>query len=243
VPVPGEPSRQFFADSGTLQIASSSQALSGVIEADLTDVRLIEVTIDDLTYESTPVEGGGCIHVAASHIGIDPNVPPDGAGGASGAGGEGGASGEGGAAGAPEVPTGCIEVAVGGSWVTSLDTNYAAYLTYLSPNLGSPSADVLDLEFWGSNELGSFELGHGIDATFSTCEHCFVINVADGTYYGRNFFGVDGTLDVNAGSVPLSGILDASATNVTFIEVEDNLVTPVTGGECLHLETATWLLP
>jgi hypothetical protein len=83
-----------------------------------------------------------------------------------------------------------------------------------------------------------------VDARFSTCERCFLANIADNTLEGLWFYGVDGTLTVDSGSTPMSGILDATATNVTLTQVDPfDLETPVENGACLHLSTATIALP
>ena len=66
----------FFQSAGTLEIADSSDALNGKLQATLTDVTLIEVTIDSTTYQSTPVAGGECLHLATATIDVTPPVVP-----------------------------------------------------------------------------------------------------------------------------------------------------------------------
>jgi len=66
----------FFQSAGTLAIADSSDALNGKLQATLTDITLIEVTIDSGTFESTPVAGGECLHLATATIDVTPPVVP-----------------------------------------------------------------------------------------------------------------------------------------------------------------------
>lgn len=54
----------FFATSGTMTLDAASKHISGTINGTLTDVKLVEVTIDD-SFNSTPVAGGACLHLAS----------------------------------------------------------------------------------------------------------------------------------------------------------------------------------
>jgi hypothetical protein len=63
--------RAFFADRGTL--VSNSDPYSRRIDLSVSDLRLIEVEVDEETRSSTPVEDGLCIEVADfSHEGVYP---------------------------------------------------------------------------------------------------------------------------------------------------------------------------
>jgi hypothetical protein len=62
--------RIFFTQSGMFEIDASSDHLSGNITGTLTDVRLVEVTIDPDTFESTPVAGGTCLHLASGVVSV-----------------------------------------------------------------------------------------------------------------------------------------------------------------------------
>lgn len=64
--------RIFFTQSGTLVIDPSSTQLDGTITATLTDVTLVEVTIDPDTFQSTPVPNGTCLHLATGDISVAP---------------------------------------------------------------------------------------------------------------------------------------------------------------------------
>jgi hypothetical protein len=247
----GADDRFFFASSGTLYIHPSSDVIHGVITAELTDVTMTEVTIDPDTVVSTPVPDGECFHIASSELTVPSE--PDGAGGAAGTGGSGGTggtggtvgTGEGGAAGAPTIPDGCAEIQPGSifyAFTSTADPNYGGYLAFVSPNLGSADEDVMALEFY-TNDTGTFEFGKGVNKVFSTCEQCFTVNVPDGSNSGRNFYGISGTVVVDPTSAPSSKVLDATVTDVTLIEVQSDFDTPVPGGDCLHLASASISLP
>jgi hypothetical protein len=66
----------FFQLSGTMDIDPASTQLSGTIDATLTDVTLVEVEIDPDTFESTPVSGGECLHLATGTIDVVAPVVP-----------------------------------------------------------------------------------------------------------------------------------------------------------------------
>lgn len=56
---------RFFATSGTLVIDEDSEQMDGRPILTLSDVTLVEVTIDPNTFISTPVQGGDCYHVSS----------------------------------------------------------------------------------------------------------------------------------------------------------------------------------
>lgn len=63
------PAKTFFQTSGKIDLGTSTMpAASGT----MTDVTLVEVTIDSMTYESTPVPGGACLHIASANFKFDP---------------------------------------------------------------------------------------------------------------------------------------------------------------------------
>jgi hypothetical protein len=72
----GSPTKQFFQTKGTIDLGTST--LPG-ITATLTDVTLVEVTLDDNSNppeHSTPVMGGACIHIASANLSFP--APPAG---------------------------------------------------------------------------------------------------------------------------------------------------------------------
>jgi hypothetical protein len=63
----------FYPSAGTLEIAPESKALGGSMDATITNLTLVEVTIaDDLT--STPVPNGACLTVASATVQVQ--APP-----------------------------------------------------------------------------------------------------------------------------------------------------------------------
>lgn len=56
---------RFFATSGTLDIDAGSEHMDGRASLSLSDVTLVQVTIDPDSYVSTPVSGGGCYHITS----------------------------------------------------------------------------------------------------------------------------------------------------------------------------------
>jgi hypothetical protein len=65
---PKKMGKVYFQKSGTLVVDPTSDQLNGTIKATLTDVTLIEVTIDDMTFESTTVANPSCLHLATADI-------------------------------------------------------------------------------------------------------------------------------------------------------------------------------
>lgn len=60
----------FYASEGTLEIAAGSKQLGGSIDATITNLKLVEVTIAG-DYTSTPVPGGACLTVASAVIQVE----------------------------------------------------------------------------------------------------------------------------------------------------------------------------
>ena len=67
----GQGQRDFFQQSGTLTVDSSSDIYLGRLNATLTDVKLVEVTYDD-DLNTTPVPNGVCLHVASATVDVSP---------------------------------------------------------------------------------------------------------------------------------------------------------------------------
>ncbi len=70
-PAEGDPARIFFQQSGTLDLGTTSPYY---IAGSLTDVTLVEITIDSETGESTPVPDGQCLHVTNLSFDVQPPV-------------------------------------------------------------------------------------------------------------------------------------------------------------------------
>jgi hypothetical protein len=56
---------RFFATSGSMEIDDASLQLDGRPTVTISDVTLVEVTIDSSTFVSTPVAGGDCYHITS----------------------------------------------------------------------------------------------------------------------------------------------------------------------------------
>jgi hypothetical protein len=56
----------FFQSAGSLQV--NGDPTSSVLDAELLDVTLVEVTIDPQTLVSTPVTDGDCLHISSAHL-------------------------------------------------------------------------------------------------------------------------------------------------------------------------------
>jgi hypothetical protein len=65
--------KTFYASAGTLEIAAGSKQLGGTMDATITNLKLVEVTIDDDAI-STPVPDGACLTVASATIHVE--APP-----------------------------------------------------------------------------------------------------------------------------------------------------------------------
>lgn len=70
------PGKVFFQSGGSIDIASATSPVEGNIDATLTDVTLVEVTIDPTTYVSTPVVGGECLHITMADFAVAPPMLP-----------------------------------------------------------------------------------------------------------------------------------------------------------------------
>lgn len=68
--------RVYFQAGGTLTVDAASDQVHGKVNATLTDVTLVEVTIESGTYVSTPVDGGKCLHIKTATIMVEPPVVP-----------------------------------------------------------------------------------------------------------------------------------------------------------------------
>jgi hypothetical protein len=67
----GNESRSYFPVAGTITVDRGSDPLKGKLSATLSDVSLVEVTIDPTTgFESTPVDDGACLHLASATVSV-----------------------------------------------------------------------------------------------------------------------------------------------------------------------------
>ena len=130
----------------------------------------------------------------------------------------------------------CLELSLA-SAVNSNGPRHDVEIT--APALGTEAIDLLFLEFY-SPATGTFDLASGHNTNYSTCQQCVLAFVDEGA--GPLFFQQGGTLEVNGGQ-PMNSILDAELFDVTLVEVtidfESFVSTPVPGGDCLHITSAS----
>ncbi len=168
-----------------------------------------------------------------------------GVGGASG----GGAPGTGATGGTGGSPAGCTEIHLSTLKFDAASSNSVAALfrAELSTTLGEPtSVDGMTLTIASPDgsaldKTGTFTLGSGIEANYSTCEHCVVV-VQDATGTNKKFFPESGTITISSSTPPsstatsgLTGSLDkVKLVEVTIGGAPNYVSTPVAGGACLY---------
>ena len=180
------------------------------------------------------------------------------AGGASGTSTTVGVGGAGGATSSSSASTGtggpgCAEITVADLKLLHADGSSAMYSSTATPNLGDATVDdKLFLEFYGSGigptydgeKKGTFDLGAAADSNYGTCSRCLSV-YQDASGAVKYFFQKSGSLAIDATSDQLNGTVKATITDLTLIEVTLDSMgssTPVTGGACRHLATATVLV-
>jgi hypothetical protein len=166
-----------------------------------------------------------------------------GSGGMSGGGGMSGSgatesAGNGNVGGSPGT-TSCVEITPGNGWSTAQYGSITVYDDSVTVNLGTTTTDTLQL-FVMDGSTGTFDLSADTDLR-GGFSHGFFLTVGDGTDSSTEFFQASGTLQISADSSPLDGTIDATATDVTLVQVYAGL--PVPGGACLHFASATIQLP
>jgi hypothetical protein len=174
--------------------------------------------------------------------------------GAGGTGGSGGSSGE----------LGCsdtIEITTAGDWTVSHDGSLTSYSFNLSPQLTpcsgcqGPLPDYLWIDFYTGGEYtgaatGDFMLGVDEEENYASCSRCVWLGVEFGTTSGGSavyYFSTGGEMVVDAASdhindEPLVSLSDVTLEEVT-IDFNTGLSTPVNGGRCLHLASASLTAP
>lgn len=146
----------------------------------------------------------------------------------------------------------CTEITLGTWTKGTADGSQAVYKTTPTPDLGD-TADTDDtrLEFYGSavdpmydgEGTGMFDLAMGGDANYATCSRCVVLQQDPTAATPKAFFQMSGKITVDAASDQLNGTVTATLTDVTLVEVDIDsgtfTSTPVPGGACVHIATAT----
>lgn len=119
---------------------------------------------------------------------------------------------------------------------------------FASPPVGGADPDSLNLEFYIYDEGDPYPTGTipltGDDANYGTCSTCvlFLQDVAGDGSVVKYFFAQSGTMELGTTSYPfISGsITDVTLVEVTIAPAPDFTTTPVPGGECLHVASATF---
>ncbi len=146
----------------------------------------------------------------------------------------------------------CTEITLGALSVNTADGTEADYVAPSMPDMGDPTdADMGHVEFYGpdvdptlnGDATGTFDLSMGGDSNYSTCSRCVLLAV-DPSTPGKIFFQQSGSLEIDTGSDQLNGVFTGTLTNATLIEVtidsNNNFTsTPVPGGACVHIASAT----
>ncbi|MBI5532257.1 MAG: hypothetical protein HY898_06065 [Deltaproteobacteria bacterium] len=66
------PTKTFYVESGSAEFTEVTSPPTGQMKVKLTNVKLIEVTVDSTTYHSTPVPGGECLTLASADVNTVP---------------------------------------------------------------------------------------------------------------------------------------------------------------------------
>jgi len=240
----------FFQESGELEI---TEVKEGTLESKgVVTAKLVEVTVDQ-EYNSTPVEGGGCVEITAAAW--DTICVPDCEGKICGSDGCGGSCGtaceEGKRCSADQKA--CEDYSCTG---ISIDAKFALNADYetimeVAPaeNIGGDGADIITVDFYNAEgpvtvpAVGTYDLASGGNNSYATCSECVLVYQDFESEDGKVFFQQSGTLEV-VSVVEGEMISTGSLLNVRVEEVivdGDNFEsTPVAGGDCFEIATASW---
>lgn len=135
----------------------------------------------------------------------------------------------------------CVTATLSAWALDSVDDVSIRYRARLTPQIEGQTWDlVLEMNrYLDETHVGTFELGQGPEANFSTCARC--VAAFRGMSIAHGFFADEGELLISVD--PFSQRLSASLTNVRLIEVtiggETLESTPVPDGLCVRLEDTT----
>ena len=142
---------------------------------------------------------------------------------------------------------GCTALTLSSPQGVDAEERAAVCTADISPGFGGASTDVADLGFFvtqGTIAPGVVDLGAGIESNYATCERCIRIFQDIDAPEVTIFFQRSGTLDVRGDALTA---LDVTLTNVKLVEVtidaQDAVSTPVEGGACVLIPTATLSAP
>jgi hypothetical protein len=117
------------------------------------------------------------------------------------------------------------------------------------PALGGPETDLFVLELFGGPAplaTGTFDLSKSPDNNFSACRHCVAVRQdlgADGTPQ-KWYFQAAGRLALDSVEDPPTPRSAGTMRDLKLVEVtidpQTYISTPVPGGACLLVDTASW---
>lgn len=149
----------------------------------------------------------------------------------------------------PDAPPACTAITLGAQDISGVSDIAGVWHAPVTTDLGDGGDPILQMEFWdldaGGPTVGDNDLSAAPNDDYATCTSCFIVISpnADGSAQ-RLFFQRTGNVNLTedpAMTHNLAGTLD---TGVILEEVEiDNQFhsTPVPGGQCLTVTTATAL--
>jgi len=121
----------------------------------------------------------------------------------------------------------------------------------LSPSLGDATLpDGSQIELYGPNlgtytGSGTFDFSTGADNNYATCNECVLLfqDLDQNGQPAKTFFQSSGTFDITSADTA-GGFLHGTLSDVKFVEVtidpnNNYTSTPVPGGACLHLTSAS----
>lgn len=238
----GSYEKRFFQKSGTLTVEKidAEGEIKGTLAA-----KLIEVTVDSETYESTPVEGGACIEIetASFSSACEPQCDGkqcgnDGCGGTCG-----NCEGQACSADFQCVPFNCEKINVGEFDFVSEESLFGTYYYYdaytTGKGIGSESVpDLLEIGF-AVDELEKGTITLTGDTENISDAYVFLYEDWDVEEYtaASYYFQESGTLEfteVKEGTLESKG-----KGSFRLVEIDTDYV-PLAGGKCYEVENITW---
>lgn len=246
--------KTYYQQSGTLKVdaVDDSNNIKGSINA-----VLVQVTIDENDYTSTPVEGGSCLEIETANFDSgweEPCVPQcDGK--------QCGSDGCGGTCGTCEgqacsedfqcVPFECENLEFGEDSVELVkQPGYFGTSYYYEANTltagDATLKDFLRLHFYNEGiTAGTIDLGTGNNANYKDCTECFLfyedVEEEEGSY-AKMYFQESGELvfdEVKEGTYESKGHASFRLIEVT-IDSDTYESIPTAGGKCYNVSNLTW---
>ncbi len=250
----GSVMKYYFQQKGILKVThvkeNDDNIIKGESRGELSDVRLIEVEIDEMTGETTIVPGGECIELEDTSW--DTVCIPDCEGRVCGTDGCGGSCGDGcgideqcNADGTECVEFECVEASLENLSVSRVYPDEGMYFysgTYLPPTGDTDIEDELSLQFYATPSEG---VEFNLEGTnYKDCTECiFIYEDMNETSqsYETAYFQQKGNLQINKLD-PVSGNMEGIFRNLRLVEVtikSDYTSVPVQPGRCVEFKGIT----